>query len=260
VAPVVVLRLRPGEEPLAWEHVDALCLDLRAGDDLELVATAREALRRGGLPVRARSPEVLFDGDEPWTTAVAAMGWDAVYARHVAALSWADSVVLEYPLLGLNSLTVGLFGAAGLVCSPELTLDEVARLTTAAAPAVEALVFGREQVLVSRDTLGLAEGLEAAATEDGPAATLALTLTDARGYAFPVLVAAGETRVFNSRVTNLCGRMADLVAAGIRGAIVAQADLSDGEGAAFVRAGLDGLAAFDDRARFTTGHLYRGVA
>ena len=61
-------------------------------------------------------------------------------------------------------------------------------------------------------------------------------------------------------MTNLCGRMADLVAAGIRGAIVAQADLSADEGAAFVRAGLDGLAAFDDRARFTTGHLYRGVA
>ncbi len=36
-APAVVLRLRPGEEPATWERIGALCLDLRAGDDLELV-------------------------------------------------------------------------------------------------------------------------------------------------------------------------------------------------------------------------------
>jgi len=260
-APAVVLRLRPGEEPVTRQGIDALCLDLRAGDDLELVAAARTAAGRGGLPVRVRSPEVLFDADEPWAAAVAAMGWDAAYARHVAALTWADTVFLEYPLQGLNSLAGGLFGAAGLVCAPEMSLDDLAQVATAAAaPLVEALVFGREQVLVSRDTLGLAEGLGVQARGSGEAATLALTLTDARGYAFPVLVAAGETRVFNSRVTNLCGRLAELVAAGVRGAIVVQADLSDDERRAISRGGLGGLAACDDRERFTTGHLYRGVA
>ena len=168
---------------------------------------------------------------------------------------------LEYPLQGLNSLAGGLFGAAGLVCAPEMSLDDLAQVATAAAaPLVEALVFGREQVLVSRDTLGLAEGLGVQARGSGEAATRALTLTDARGYAFPVLVAAGETRVFNSRVTNLCGRLAELVAAGVRGAIVVQADLSDDERRAISRGGLGGLAACDDRERFTTGHLYRGVA
>ena len=159
-APAVVLRLRPGEEPATREHVAALCLDLRTGDDLELVAAARAAARRGGLPVRVRSPEVLFDSDRPWAAAIAAMGWDAVYARHVAALSWADTVLLEYPLQGLNSLAGGLFGAAGVVCAPELALSDIARVAAAAAvPVVEALAFGRDQVLVSRDTLGLAEGL-----------------------------------------------------------------------------------------------------
>jgi hypothetical protein len=283
VAPTVVLRLRPGEEPVTWERIGALCLDLRVGDDLELISAARAAARRGGLAVRVRSPEILFDGDGPWARAVAAMGWDAVYARHVAALSWADTVLLEYPLQGLNSGTGALFGACGVVCVPELSLDDLTRAATAAGggrgapppaaasmtptgparastPALEALVFGREQVLVSRDTLGLAEGLGAALPEGGSGATLALTLTDARGYAFPVLVTSGETRVFNSRVTNLCGRVAELVAAGLRGLIVVQADLNDEERLAFVRAGLDGLAAFDDRGRFTTGHLYRGVA
>ena len=270
-APTVVLRLRPGEEPVTRQHVAALCLDLRTGDDLELVAAARAVAGRGGMALRVRSPEVLYDADEPWVRAVAAMGWDAVYARHVAALPWADTVFLEYPLQGLGSLTRALFGAAGVVCAPELSLDDIARLAAAAtaaasataaaatAPVVEVLAFGREQVLVSRDTLGLAEGL-AAAPGGGPQAALSLTLTDARGYVFPVQAAAGETRIFNSRVTNLCGHLAELVAAGVRGVIIAQADLNGDERRAFAGDGLDGLAAFDDRERFTTGHLYRGVA
>jgi len=270
-APTVVLRLRPGEEPVTRQHVAALCLDLRTGDDLELVAAARAVARRGGMALRVRSPEVLYDADEPWVRAVAAMGWDAVYARHVAALPWADTVFLEYPLQGLGSLTSAQFGAAGVVCAPELSLDDIARLAAAAtaaasataaaatAPVVEVLAFGREQVLVSRDTLGLAEGL-AAAPGGGPQAALSLTLTDARGYVFPVQAAAGETRIFNSRVTNLCGHLAELVAAGVRGVIIAQADLNGDERRAFAGDGLDGLAAFDDRERFTTGHLYRGVA
>ena len=265
-APSVALRVRPGEEPVTWD-VAAVCLDLRSGDDPGAVAAAAAGIRRRGVALRVRSPEVLFDGDEPWVRAVAAVGWDVVYARHVAALSWAGVALLEYPLLGLNPLTVPLFGASGLVCSPELSLDEIGRLVTdlsrvagagAAAtpitvdarPLVEALVFGREQVLVSRDTLGQAEGLPASG---------ALVLTDERGYEFPVQVAPGETRVYSSRVTNLCGRLDELSAAGVSGVIVAQADLDVDERRALARDGLAGLAAFGDRERFTTGHLFRGV-
>jgi collagenase-like PrtC family protease len=259
----IILRVRPGEEPIAREGVDALCLDLRSGDDLGSISAAVARARSQGLALRVRAPEVLFDSDEPWARAVAAIGWDAVYARHVAALSWADTVLLEYPLQGLNPRTVPLFGAAGLVCSAELSLDDISRLTTGlsaatggrgsapAAPLVEALAFGREQVLVSRDTLGLAEGL---------AAPGSLTLTDTRGYAFPVLVATGETRIFSSRVTNVCGRLDELAAAGVRGVIVVQGDLNGDERRAFARDGLAGLAAFSDRGRFTTGHLFRGIA
>ena len=259
----IVLRVRPGQEPVTWKDLEAVCLDLRSGDDLGSIRAAVADARRRGVALRVRSPEVLFDSDEPWVRAVAALDWDAVYARHVAALSWAGTVLLEYPLQGLNPRTVPLFGAAGLVCSAELSLDDIGHLTTglaaatgwpagrSSAPLVEALVFGREQVLVSRDTLGLAEGL---------AAPGAFTLTDTRGYAFPVQVAPGETRIFSSRVTNVCGRLDELAAAGVRGVIVVQADLSGDERRAFARDGLAGLAAFTDRDRFTTGHLFRGVA
>ena len=265
----VVLRVRPQEEPVTWD-VGAVCLDLRSGDDLGVITAAAARVRRQGVALRVRPPEVLFDSDTQWVRAVAAIGWDAVYARHVAALPWADVALLEYPLQGLNPLTVPLFGAAGLVCSPELSLDDIGRfvagLSTAtaaaatampnapsaptAAPLVEALVFGREQVLVSRDTLGLAEG---------HAAPGALVLTDEHGYAFPVQVAPGETRIFSSRVTNVCGRVDELATAGLSGVIVAQADLNGDERRALARDGLAGLAAFGDRERFTTGHLFRGV-
>ncbi len=252
--PLVVVRLRPGERPAAAAHTDAVCVDLRAGDDLDLVAATRAAATAAGLAVRVRSPEVLFDGDASWASAVAGMGWDVVYARHVGALGWAPVAYLEYPLQGLNPHAAGVLGAAGLVASPELTLEELARFTAPGAgrrPVVEALVFGREQVLVSRDALGLAEGFAPPAR---------LMLTDARGYAFPVQVAGDETRIFNARVTNLCGRLSDLVAAGVDGVHVVQGDLRAAERAAFARSGLTGLAGFDDRERFTTGHLYRGVA
>ena len=76
---------------------------------------------------------------------------------------------------------------------------------------------------------------------------------------FPCRSRPGETRVYSSRVTNLCGRLDELAAAGLSGVIVAQADLDGDERRALARDGLAGLAAFGDRDRFTTGHLFRGV-
>jgi hypothetical protein len=278
--PLVVLRVRAGEAPVALERVDAVCLDLRVGDDLPAAWAAAARARELGIEVRARSPEVLFDTDMPWARAAAALPWDAVYTRHPAALSWADRVIVEYPTQGLNGALAPLFGAAGIVVSPELSLAEIDRLAAdlarAGRPAVssaatftgitlETLAFGREQVLVTRDTLGLTEGLTddaATVADEDPAARpwAELTLTDAKGFAFPVLVAPGESRVFNARVTNVAAQAGDLAAAGVRAFIVVQTDLRDDERGAFVRLGLAGLAAFDDRARYTTGHLYRGVA
>ncbi len=277
----VIVRLRAGEELVGAAHVDAVCLDLRAGDDLARISAAREAVQAAGLPVRVRSPEVLFDTDRAWSAAVAALEWQVVYARHLAALDWTGAVYLEYPLQGLHGGAAAMLGADGVLSSAEQTLDDLVRLAAGAggggrggggpaAPGppplgqpliVETLVFGREQVLVSRDTLGLTEGLVAVpAKRQGAAAPVALTLTDARGYAFPVLVAPGETRIFNARVTNLCGHLSELVAAGVGGLVVVPSDMTAAERRAFARDGLAGLAAFDDRERFTTGHLFRGVA
>ena len=97
------MRLRPGEELLSAAQAGAVCLDLRAGDDLDEIAAAHGVARRAGLSVRVRSPEVLFEADREWSASVAALGWDMVYARHVAAFAWAPVVYLEYPLQGLHA-------------------------------------------------------------------------------------------------------------------------------------------------------------
>ena len=282
--PGLVLVLRPGEHPLRPPGVGALCLDLRTSDPPGAIAAAAEALRSPGLPLRARLPEILFDADASWLSAVLAVRWDAVYARHLGLLvsegpsaapdPHADSppIVLEYPLQGLNGLAAGVVaGLAGrspaaVVASPEASLEEIAGLRSAMAagappldppPAVEALAFGRQQVLHTRDQLGRAEGLFKA---PGPAQHVGLLLEDAKGYQFPADVAAGGTRLFNARVTNLAPNLDELRAAGVTTFLVVQSDLDEAERAAFVVGGLPALAPLASRERSTTGHLFRGVA
>ena len=176
---------------------------------------AAAALRRSGVQVRARSPEVLFDADEPWAQAIAAIAgmastpamWRPFVGRPGAP---------RVPLQGLELAGRRALSRRGALCSPELDARRCSRASPDAS--VEVLVFGREQVLVSRDTLGADRGPGRRPRRRPPAggrAGVSLTLTDAKGYAFPVEVAAGETRIFNSRVTNLCGHTADLAAAGV---------------------------------------------
>jgi len=151
---------------------------------------------------------------------------------------------------------------AGVVASPEASLEEIARLAADLAllrpPAtVEALAFGRQQVLRTRDQLGRAEGLYAT---PGPRDHVALLLRDAKGYVFPAAADRAGTRIFNARVTNLAAHLDELVAAGVSACLVVQADMDDDERRAFRAGGLAALAPFATRDRATTGHLYRGVA
>ena len=274
----VVLVLRPGEPPLPAPGVGALCLDVLAADDPATVASAFAGLARDGLPVRLRLPEVLFDADEPGWRALLALGPRAVYARHLgllAALSGpaAPPSILEYPLQGLDGLAPAVAAEldgrppSAVVVSPESSLAEIGALRESMGralagvpghvPALEVLAFGRQQVLHARDRLGRAEGL-APAPERG--AHTGLVLEDAKGYRFPADVDATGTRLFNARVTNLAANLAELREAGVSAFLVVQADLDDGERAAFAAGGLPALAAFASRERSTTGHLFRGVA
>jgi hypothetical protein len=208
---------------------------------------------------------------------VAALPWDAVYARHLAHLSPSHAAsgtaaIIEYPLQGLNATTAWLLRPHAVVASPEASLDEIAALTADLAACdppipVEVVAFGRQQLLTTRDRLGEAEGLVGLPAEPGRSrrrtpetASLRLDLADDRGFVFPVEVAPEGTRIFNSRVTNVAAALPQLAAAGVAAAVVVQRDLLPAERAAFAAGGLAALAPFAGRERSTTGHLFRGVA
>ena len=275
-APELVLRLRPGTTPLPLPRGGAYCLDLLTGDPPAGVARALEALRHAGAPVRVRLPEVLFDADLPWVRAVFESPWDAAVVRDAGVLQIAAGAalpggfVIEYPLQGLNGLAAGVAGEltaewpAAVTASPEASLEEIAGLVQAlaaafagAAPGVEILAFGRQQVLHTRDQLGRAEGLYDA---PGPDAHVSLLLEDAKGYEFPAEADAGGTRLFNARVTNLASNLAELQDAGVATFIVEQGAMDAAERRAFAAGGLPALAPLASRERSTTGHLFRGVA
>ncbi len=273
----VVLVVRPGEEPLPAPGVVALCLDLLTSDPPGEVAAAAGRLTALGLPLRCRPPEVLFDGETDWWSAVSGSGagaaapWAAVYVRHlglIGALPAGADTILEYPLQGLNgdvaAVVAELAGRAptAVVASPEASLGEVSGLAAGLErldppAAVEALVFGRQQVLRTRDQLGRAEGLYEA---PGHGEHVALLLEDAKEYRFPAEVDAGGTRLFNARVTNLASNLGELRAAGVSACLVIQRDMNGEERRAFACGGLPALAPFVRPARSTTGHLFRGVA
>src|SRR5665647_1987102 len=210
---------------------------------------------------------VLRPGENPLPApGVVALGLDLLNAAPASV-----PLILEYPLQGLNALTAGVAaGVAGrppvaVVVSPEASLEEIADLGAVLAagpsrldppPALEALAFGRQQVLRARDQLGRAEGLYEA---PGPAAHVGLLLEDVKGYEFPADVDAGGTRLFNARVTNLASNLDELRAAGVTMFLVVQSDLNDEERAAFAAGGLPALAPLASRERSTSGHLFRGV-
>ena len=256
----VVLRLRLGEKPITAPGVAALCLDLGGHESPARVAAYIAESSPSGLPVRCRPPEVLFDADHEWWRAVAALPWQAVYARHAAHLEAGIRAILEYPLQGLNAEPARRLRPEAVVASPEAALGEIAELAAALAGArpaiaVEVLAFGRQQVLVTRDRLGLAEGLLREEDESGAQ----FALVDGKGYVFPVDADAAGTRIFNARVTNGAPHLAELAEAGVAAAIVVQADMLPAERRAFRAGGIAALGGFATRERSTSGHLFRGV-
>lgn len=282
--PPLVLRLRPGEPPALPPDGAVICVDALAGDSPADIAAALRDLRGGGLQVRLRLPEILFDGDAAWAAELLGLSWDAVVVRTAGLLGRVTGAyVIEYPLQGLNHLSARvateLAGGApvAVTASPEASLPEIAALVrslaadhptgppaatggppsaTGAPPAIEILAFGRQQVLHTRDRLGRAEGLFEA---PGPDEHIRLVLEDAKGYAFPADVDADGTRVFNARVTNLAPNLDELREAGVVTFIVDQAEMNAVERAAFAAGGLEALAPLASRERSTTGHLFRGV-
>ena len=257
-----IVRLSCDDSPPPVPGVSGWCLDLTGDEAPRLVTNAIARLRELGGEVRCRPSEILFDSDESWWRKVAKLSWDAVYARHLAHLETDLPTIVEYPLQGLNAEVARRLRPRAVVASPEASLDEITYLAGVLAdldpPAlVEVVAFARQELLITRDRLGVVEGL---VPDQPPVEPLMLSLVDGKGFVFRAVVDSRGTRIANARVTNLTGKLHELAAAGVGTIIVDIGDMSSAERNAFAAHGVAGLAAFAGRERSTTGHLFRGVA
>jgi hypothetical protein len=256
-----IVSLACDDSPPPVPGVSGWCLNLAGDETPRLITNAITRLRELGGEVRCRPPEILLDGDDVWWRKVAKLSWDSIYARHLVHLEAGLPVIVEYPLQGLNAEVARRLRPRAVVASPEASLDEIAYLARALndldpPAAVEVVAFARQELLITRDRLGVVEGL---VPDRLPADPLALSLVDGKGYVFRAVVDSRGTRIANARVTNLTGKLHELAAAGVRTIIVDFNDMNVAERNAFATHGVAGLAAFAGRERSTTGHLFRGV-
>ena len=261
-----IVRLACDDSPSPVPGVSGWCLDLTGDEAPRLITNAIARLRGLDGEVRCRPPEILFDSDEAWWRKVAKLSWDAVYARHLSHLEADLPAIVEYPLQGLNAEVARRLRPRAVVASPEASLDEIAYLAGALddldpPAAVEVVAFARQELLITRDRLGVVEGLVPDLSPgSSPTDPPALSLVDGKGFVFRAVVDSRGTRIANARVTNLTGKLRELAAAGVGTIIVDIGDMSSAERNAFAAHGVAGLAAFAGRERSTTGHLFRGVA
>ncbi len=256
---------------------------------LELVATAwtpqvaRAALEAGADRVLIR--EGSCEGCEPLLPRVAddceaagelARARDAgrATAGHLGLLARASGEGIgcdaDHPLNAFNAWAVerlaGL-GARFVWLSPELSGRGVAEVAARAVVPVGVAVYGRLEVMVSRECV-----LRAAGPCDGRCAGCARhaapwALRDRKGYAFPLLTdRSGRSRIFNSVRLDLTRALPEIVGSGVA-AVRLEFTVEDPAEAAAVtarfRAALDsalaGCGVDPLEGPTTTGHHFRGV-
>ncbi|MGO8683494.1 MAG: peptidase U32 family protein [Thermoleophilia bacterium] len=260
-----IVRLVADEPAPAAPGVIGWCLELAGDESAAILERTITRLHATGGEVRCRPPVILFDSDEVWWQATAQLPWDAVYARHLSHLRAPAPIILEYPLQGLNAEVARRLRPRAVVASPEASLEELTQLTMVLADlnqpmAVEVVAFARQELLVTRDRLGVAEGLVSDRPPGDAEESQSLSLVDSKGFVFRAVVSARGSSIANARVTNLAPHLGDLAGAGVAVAIVDFGDMNAAERDAFAAHGVAGLAAFADRERSTSGHLFRGVA
>ena len=152
---------------------------------------------------------------------------ESIYAQNIGdielLLQLGDKPVRSgYRMNIFNSASVNTLqnmGIVGSVLSPELSLLEISNITAPAVYALECIVHGRMQLMVSDYCpVKSSDDNSLCAGHDGTCAghQVNLLLKDEKGYRFPFIM-DDECRMhlFNSRVMAMSARIDELMAAGI---------------------------------------------
>ncbi len=161
-------------------------------------------------------------------------------------------VITDYPLNVFNRLTMGylLNYSKRVTLSPELTLDEIRKLTQYGS--TECIVQGNFPLMVSEHDLvgSLFQGIKDA------------LLKDEKGFAFPVRTVQGRTFVMNSRELCMLEFVPEIMEAGVE-CLRIEAGMYDaaktGEITRAYREAMDKRMGKHCSGEYTTGHYFRGV-
>lgn len=260
--------------------------------DLDAVAKGLDAAQSKGAKLWIDSGPVQHDWEVDMLAkaverAKAHPAFAGVVAGHHGAMQVATEAavpfVADWSLNAFNALTLDFLaakGAARVVLSPELTLEEAKRIGAGTSVPVEVLAHGRHQLMVSEYcTIGHATDCQK--TTRAPCHERPYAITDRKGYRFP-LATDGACRMYmlNSVELNMIDRIPDLAEAGVDVVRIETIATAPDATAVQVRTYLEALAAWDTAGAlrekwtfeprwwddlaavnpdgFTTGHFYRG--
>jgi putative protease len=225
------------------------------------------------LPVIRLLPAITHDKDNAVVHAALEDGLPVV-ANNLGELEQARGAGIECTAgasLGVyNSETLGVLARLGVRqawLSPELSRQDIQRITPTAPVPLVLTVFGRQEVMVTEHCLLMAQGpcdqrCERCARRKAPR-----LLEDRTGYRFAVRTdEAGRSHLFNAVALDLTPSMPELVSLGVSTFVVDGTLLTTKELKAeverCVRArdlAIRGAGSLPKREGYTTGHFFRGV-
>ena len=200
---------------------------LRPKWDLDGLRAAADACAAAGARLWIDSGLVQHD----WEVAMLAQAVDAlrahpafagVVAGHHGAIQVAKEAgvpfVADAGLNAFNSVTADALaqaGAARVVLSPELTLQDIPPIAAGTKTPVEALAHGRLALMTS-EYCAIGHATDCQKQVRAPCHERPYAITDAKGYRFP-LATDGACRMYmlNSRELNMIDRIPDLARAGV---------------------------------------------
>jgi putative protease len=226
-----------------------------------------------GLPTVRLLPAVSHDADLAFLLGGVAKKQPAVANNlgELERLRDSGTPVEAGPSLGIYNLetldTLARLGATQAWLSPELSYQDIMRLSPVAPLPLALTVFGQQEVMVTEHCILMAQGpcdrnCAACARRKAPR-----LLEDRKGYRFPVRTDDfGRSHLFNSVALDLIPSMPELVSLGIStlvvdGTLLTTRDLK-AEVERAVRArdlAVKGAGSLPKREGYTTGHFFRGV-
>lgn len=200
---------------------------------------------------------------------------DAIEVSFLGILNWYNKYIKDIPLVGGSSLnifnkeglnTIARLGMSGVMLSPELTIKQIAYMTTNTTIPIGITAFGRSEMMIS-DYCVIESVITGDKKKKCPGICLHhhYNLKDEQGRLFPIRTDEWcRMHILNSKVLDMRPYMNKLIQAGVH-RIHIDARAIEGDIYKITRSFVDILSGdaplpkVDSNATITRGHFFRGV-